>query len=79
MIESAKLGSGLGSLLSKKRLPRLGGKLLVVLLSATALTPWDAFGQTTTWIGTVGSPTGDRWGVNEIGRASCRERVYLCV
>jgi hypothetical protein len=54
----------LGSPLSKKRLPRLGGKLLVVLLSATALTPWDAFGQTTTWIGTVGSPTGDRWGVN---------------
>ena len=38
--------------------------MLVVLLSATALTPWDAFGQTTTWIGTVGSPTGDRWGVN---------------
>ncbi|HLM14290.1 MAG TPA: autotransporter domain-containing protein, partial [Reyranella sp.] len=54
----------MGSPKSKKSLPWLGGKTLVVLLSATALTPWDAFGQTTTWIGTVGSPTGDRWGVN---------------
>ena len=54
----------MGSPISKKSLPRLGGKALVVLLSATALTPWDAFGQTTTWIGTVGTPTGDRWGVD---------------
>lgn len=53
----------MGSPISKKSRPRLGGKTLVVLLSATALTPWDAFGQTTTWIGTVGTPTGNRWSV----------------
>jgi autotransporter-associated beta strand protein len=54
----------LGSPIKKKSLPRLGGKTLVVLLSATALTPMAAFGQTTTWVGQAGSPIGNRWGVN---------------
>jgi outer membrane autotransporter protein len=54
----------LGSPISKKSLPRLGGKTLVVLLSATALTPWDAFGQNGTWLSSPGSSninTGSNW------------------
>jgi hypothetical protein len=55
VLESANLGSDLGIANKQESLPRLGGKTLVVLLSATALTPWDAFGQNGTWLSSPGS------------------------